>query len=121
VLARLARSGRRLAVVSNAEGQVEQDLIAAGLGQYLETVVDSHRVGVSKPDPRIFAICLARLGAIADQCVYVGDVPAFDVVGAQAAGIAPILLDPHGLHDALHDVVRIRSLAELPGLLGVPD
>jgi len=62
-------------VVSNAEGQVEQDLVAAGFGAYLETVVDSHRVGVAKPDPRIFAIALGRLGAGAEQALYVGDVP----------------------------------------------
>ncbi len=120
-LARLQRAGRRLAVVSNAEGQVEADLIAAGFGAYLETVVDSFVVGVAKPDPRIFGICLARMGAGADQALYVGDVPAFDVVGARAAGIEPVLLDPHGLHKELTDVVRIRRIEELPGLLGLSD
>lgn len=116
VLSRLAASGRRLAVVSNAEGQVEADLSAAGFGELLETVVDSHLVGVAKPDPRIFEIALARLGARANDAAYVGDVPAFDVDGARAAGIAPILLDPHGIHQDV-DAVTIRSLGELPGLL----
>lgn len=118
VLARLHAAGLRLAVVSNAEGQVEADLREAGLGTYLETVVDSHLVGVAKPDPRIFEICLARLGLAPERCVYVGDVPAFDVAGARAAGIRPVLLDAHGLYpDA--GVPRIPSLAELPPLLGV--
>lgn len=120
-LARLKGAGRRLAVVSNAEGQVEADLVAAGFGEYLETVVDSAVVGVSKPDPRIFAICLARLSATPSQLLYVGDVPAFDVVGARAAGIEPVLLDPHGIHAALTDVVRIRRFDELPALLGLGD
>lgn len=120
LLQRVARAGRRMAVISNAEGQVEGDLRAAGFGEYLETVVDSHLVGVAKPDPRIFTICLERLGATPGQCVYVGDVPAFDVVGARAAGITPILLDPWDIHAALDgEVFRVRSLAEVALLLRV--
>ncbi|MCU0224958.1 MAG: HAD family hydrolase [Acidobacteria bacterium] len=118
-VARLHAAGRRLAVVSNAEGQVEQDLAAAGFGAYLETVVDSHRVGVAKPDPRIFAIALERLGARAEQALYVGDVPAYDVAGARAAGMPAVLLDPWDIHAGVGDAVRIRSLAELPALLGI--
>ncbi len=117
-LARLAAAGRRMAVVSNAEGQVEADLRDAGFGEFLETVVDSHLVGVAKPDPRIFEICLERIG-VADRgrCVYVGDVPAFDVEGARAAGITPVLVDAHGVHEDV-DALRIRSLSDLPDLLG---
>ncbi len=109
-------SGRRLAVVSNAEGQVEGDLRAAGLTGWLETVVDSHLVGVAKPDPRIFAIALDRLGAGPEQAFYVGDVPAFDVEGARRAGMPAVLIDPHGVHEDC-PAVRIASLADLPALL----
>ncbi|MDQ7088782.1 MAG: HAD-IA family hydrolase [Acidobacteriota bacterium] len=113
----LHRSGRRLAVVSNAEGQVEADLRAAGLSRWLETVVDSHLVGVAKPDPEIFAIALRRLGVGAEQAFYVGDVPAFDVEGARRAGLPAVLIDPWGVHEDC-DAVRIASLAALPALLG---
>jgi putative hydrolase of the HAD superfamily len=118
VLETLRAAGRRLAVVSNAEGNVERDLLEAGFGGLLETVVDSHRVGVAKPDPRIFEVALDRLGVESDRCLYVGDVPAFDVAGALAAGIPPVLVDPW---DAYPDtpVVRIAGLAELPSLLGL--
>lgn len=118
-LARLREAGRRLAVISNAEGQVATDLDAAGFQGMFETVVDSHLVGVEKPNPKIFAICLTRLGAEPDDCLYVGDVPAFDVEGARAAGIPPVLLDPHGIHTEHDDVPRIRSMSELPALLGL--
>jgi putative hydrolase of the HAD superfamily len=118
VLERLHAAGKRLAVVSNAEGQVEQDLDEAGLGDLLETVVDSQVVGIAKPDPRIFGIALERLGASADDAVYVGDVPAYDVEGALAAGMPAILIDPHAIHDGV-EATRIRGLHELPGLVGV--
>jgi putative hydrolase of the HAD superfamily len=120
VLERLHAAGKRLAVVSNAEGQVEQDLQEAGFADLLETVIDSEVVGVSKPDPRIFAIALERLDATAGDAVYVGDVPAYDVDGAAAAGMPAILLDPHSIHDGV-EATRIRGLHELPALVGVPD
>lgn len=113
----LKGAGYRLAVVSNAEGQVERDLASAGYEGLLETVVDSHVVGVEKPDPAIFGLALERLGMPADTAVYVGDVPSVDVVGARAAGLFPILLDRHDLYrDA--DAPRLSAIADLPGWLG---
>lgn len=112
----LAAAGYRLAVVSNAEGQVERDLDAAGYAGCFETVVDSHLVGVAKPDPAIFAIALERLALDARDAIYVGDLPAVDVEGARAAGLTAVLVDPHDVHGDV-DVPRIARLGELPALL----
>jgi len=108
--------GLRVGVISNAEGQVARDLDVAGFAGQLDAVVDSHVVGVQKPDPEIFRIGLRELGAEAATSVFVGDVPAIDIVGARAAGIAPILLDRHDLY-ADADAPRLRSIRELPALL----
>ena len=97
-LGRLRAAGIRLAVVSNSEGTVEAMLNEAGLGRYLDTVVDSWVVGVAKPDPRIFQIALDRLGADPQSAVMLGDVPAIDMEGARAASVAGVLIDPLGLH-----------------------
>lgn len=116
VVADLKRDGYRLGVVSNAEGRVARDLEQAGYADLFETVVDSHLVGVEKPDPGIFAIALERLGTNAAGAVYVGDVPAVDVEGARAAGLRPILLDRHDLYADL-DVPRLRALGDLRAAL----
>jgi putative hydrolase of the HAD superfamily len=60
-------------------------------------IVDSSVVGVEKPDPRIFTIALERLAEEPERAAYVGDFPDVDVVGARAAGLVAILLDPFGL------------------------
>jgi putative hydrolase of the HAD superfamily len=121
VLASLRERGYRLAVVSNAEGQVEQDLRAAGFGPYLDFVIDSHRVGVEKPDPEIFRLALGRLSLEASAALYVGDVYAIDVVGARAAGLAACLLDPAEAYPEA-DCPRLRSLEDLLDLLpGCPE
>jgi putative hydrolase of the HAD superfamily len=115
-VAELKRHGYRLGVVSNAEGRVEQDLESAGYRGLLETVVDSHVVGVEKPSPEIFDIALRRLDARPESTVFVGDVPAVDVEGARAAGLTPILIDRHDVYPD-SDVLRLTSIRELPSCL----
>jgi len=115
-VAELKRRGFRLGVVSNAEGRVARDLDNAGYDGKFETVVDSFRVGVEKPDPGIFAIALERMALRPDSVVFLGDLPNVDVKGARAAGLTPILVDPHGLYPDV-DALQLRSLEELPALL----
>jgi len=54
-------------------------------------------VGAEKPDPLIFTEALQRLDSRAAQALYVGDNYYADVVGAQRAGILPVLLDPEAI------------------------
>jgi len=115
-LADLAARGYRLGVVSNSNGTIDRVLADAGLAEPFDVIIDSGVVGVEKPDPEIFRIALERLGATPGESVYVGDLPSVDVVGAAAAGIRPILIDPW---DAFPDVevLRIKALGELADLL----
>lgn len=114
----IRRAGFRVGVVSNAEGRVEQDLMRAGFEGLLDTVVDSHVVGVAKPDPEIFRIALAQLSAPAETAMFLGDVPSVDVEGARAAGLIPVLLDRHDLYPEA-DAPRLKAIADLPGYLSV--
>jgi putative hydrolase of the HAD superfamily len=101
-LARLAKHFR-VGIVSNSDGTVERTLAAMGLcqvgpgsGVEVEFVVDSHLVGVAKPDPRIFGLALDHLGVGPDACVYAGDTLGADVAGARNVGIHPFHIDPYG-------------------------
>ena len=104
----------RLGVVSNADGRVEALLQRVGLAELVDFVIDSHVVGVSKPDPGIFRMGADRLGLEPEECLYVGDLYAIDVLGARAAGLQPLLLDPFGRLAQWDDVERIASVSELP-------
>jgi HAD superfamily hydrolase (TIGR01509 family) len=112
-LDRLRSAGVRMGVISNANGTVRAKLERVGLAGYFELIVDSHEEGIEKPDPRIFARTLERMGVRASEAAYVGDLYHVDVVGAAAAGLRPFLLDPFDLYES-SPVPRIRSLAELP-------
>jgi len=115
-LARLRAAGFRLGVVSNSDGRAAAALAACGLLEHFEVVIDSGEVGIEKPDPRIFALALDRMGVAPDDAIYVGDLYEVDVVGARAAGLDAVLLDPHGVH-ADRDVIRARDVLEVTDLL----
>jgi FMN phosphatase YigB (HAD superfamily) len=119
----LAATGVRLGIISNADGLIGQRLaemeivqVGSGVGVALECLIDSGAVGVMKPDPRIFHLALDAMGIDAGDAWYVGDMPGIDVIGARAAGLVPVLMDPYQFHlDA--DYARVSSLDDLAGVI----
>ena len=83
-------------MVSNSDGRAEWHLRNAHVLEGLEFVVDSHVVGVEKPNPAIFRVALDRLGVPAARALYVGDIRSVDEGGAAAAGVHFVLIDPWG-------------------------
>ena len=124
-LAELAALGVPMSVVSNASGQIEWVLEhmgicqrGAGSGVSMRTIVDSHVVGVAKPDPAIFTFAIEHHPeTVPERIRYVGDSVVMDVGGAMAAGLHPVLVDPFDDHVGA-DFARIASLGELPAMLG---
>ena len=120
-LRRLRAEGFRLGIVSNANGQVEADLLRHRICSrdgndcaVVDVVIDSDVVGVEKPDPAIFALALEALRLPAEHCVYLGDSIYFDIGGAQAAGIQAMHLTPLrecGADDHV-DVASVRDFVD---------
>jgi HAD superfamily hydrolase (TIGR01509 family) len=90
------RSGLATAVISNSNGTIADILDSLGLGRHLDFVIDSSKVGVEKPDPRIFHIALERAQLRPEQAAYIGDLYSIDVLGARAAGLPAVLMNPGG-------------------------
>jgi putative hydrolase of the HAD superfamily len=111
-LDRLRAGGLRLGVVSNSDGRVEEALIASGLRDCFDVVLDSALVGVEKPDPAIFRAALGALRVAPCEALYVGDLYDVDVVGARAAGMEAVLLVPDAAGPG-PDCRRFTSLAGL--------
>ncbi len=79
----------------------------------MRCVIDSHVVGVAKPDPAIFEHAAYEFGGIErSRIVYVGDSVTIDVAAATAAGLRPVLLDPYDDHDGA-PFERIGEVADL--------
>jgi HAD superfamily hydrolase (TIGR01549 family) len=87
----------RIGIVSNNVLDEQQEkLLVCGLDQFVDELVVSGEVGVSKPDPLIFHTAMKRLGVTADETVMVGDSWIADIEGARAAAIRAIWFNPSG-------------------------
>ncbi len=76
--------------------------------EVFDDIVDSHEVGLRKPNPAIYQLALARLGASASRTAFLDDV-ATNVAAADAVGMIGVLVD----EDPLPAVATVRNLAGL--------
>ncbi len=114
VLRELKRRGYRLGVITN--GVVPQQnlkLDVSALRPLLDVVLIGGEEGVAKPSPEVFRRAAQRLCVSPEHCVYVGDYPPNDLVGAQRAGMVPLYIDRTGQGDCPPEVERVQSLSEL--------
>jgi len=124
----LRADGVAMGVISNWDRRLPRLLDELGLTAYFDPILVSASEGVEKPDPRIFHRGAERAGVSTSECVYIGDTVAFDVNGARAAGMHPVLIardrpsavvdfprSPSATDEA--PAVAIDALSELPALL----
>jgi HAD superfamily hydrolase (TIGR01509 family) len=95
-IARLAGAGLPLAVASSGTGAyVEHVLGRLGVRQAFAAVVCGEDVTHGKPDPEVYLLAAARLGAEPAACVAIEDAP-HGVAAARAAGMRVVAV-PHPL------------------------
>ena len=76
--------------------------------ELFDDVLDSHEVGLRKPNPAIYRLALERLGVEATRAVFLDDVQS-NVDAATAVGLHGILVEV----DPTSAVAAVRSLAGL--------
>jgi putative hydrolase of the HAD superfamily len=113
-LAGLQARGLRLGIVSNFDGRLIRICEGLRIAPAFNALVMSGRVGYAKPDPRIFAIALARLGVTPAEAAHVGDSEREDLAGAEAAGLRAVLIQRTGPPGAGPE--RISDLGQLIAL-----
>ncbi len=112
-LGQLSETGVSLGIVSNSEGKLARLFAQLGLDHAFDIIIDSAVEGVRKPDPEIFHRACRRLAIEPSDCLYAGDIPEVDVVGAQQAGLAGVLIDPFDVYPDYQDAPRYPSVAAL--------
>jgi putative hydrolase of the HAD superfamily len=108
----------QLGVVSNFYGNLEAVCESAGLCSFFNVMVDSHCVGVEKPDPAIFRAALERLGATPEKTVLIGDSLRRDREGARRTGMHFIWITPQQAQEAGRQTdFAVTDLRDLPKIL----
>jgi putative hydrolase of the HAD superfamily len=109
-------SDYRIAVISNADGRIEDVLRRCGIAGCFRSITDSGIVGSEKPHRAIFEAALRQMNAQPEESLYVGDVYSVDYVGARGAGMQAVLFDVAGAYRD-RDLPRVESLTELESWL----
>jgi putative hydrolase of the HAD superfamily len=121
VLSILARRFR-LGVISNFYGNLDRILAEARMDELFETVIDSVRLDLFKPDPRIFQAALQAFALPAAQVAMVGDSLDKDCIPARSLGMRAVWVRAAGDGGANRDAdaslvdYTIRELRELTEL-----
>ncbi|MGV8997483.1 MAG: HAD family hydrolase [Parvibaculaceae bacterium] len=117
----LKKRGLQLGIVSNGETEFQNRHIdALNLRTYMDVVLISETEGLRKPDAALFLRALDRLGVSPERCLFVGDNPKADILGAHAVGMQTAWFSG-GLAWPL-DIAPLPSIAvyTLPALLALP-
>lgn len=112
----------KIGLISNTmwpEAYHLREMERTGLLPYFDHTLFSADAGLWKPQPAIYHLALEALGVSAKEAVFVGDMPAYDILGAQRAGIWAIYKRNSGSPplDGVTPDGEIDRLAELPGLI----
>ena len=116
-IARLRAAGLRVGALTNNWAQDNGDDRHSGSGaafggrlhevELFDAVVESAKVGLRKPDPRIYELALERLGADASATVFLDDL-GINLKPARAMGMATIKVVDH--LDALRELAAMVEL-----------
>jgi HAD superfamily hydrolase (TIGR01549 family) len=120
-LTELRKRGYGLGLITNRENvdHFYELLDQMELRPYFDVTLASGEVGIHKPEPGIFYVALERMDAAAGESIYVGDNYWADVIGAQRAGVTPVLLDPQRLFPEA-DCLILDEIDDLLSMLPDP-
>ena len=125
LLVALRSSGRALGLITNGETEFQSRHIQAlGLRELMDVILISEAEGLRKPDPALFLRAAGRLNVAPAHCLFVGDSPVADILGAGAAGMRTAWF-PNGQswpgEVAGSPGAVIRELPDVLNLIGEPD
>ena len=119
VIKRLNEMGVKNAIVTNIptarlESQ-KKKIEVLGISSLFDAIVISAELGIQKPDRRIYDYTTNLLGVKNEECVFVGDDPDSDIIGAIGADMDAVWLDNYGCVSSLVNhprVSRVKSVLE---------
>jgi putative hydrolase of the HAD superfamily len=104
-LGELRERGYRVGLITVCSEDVEHLWERSAFSGLFDAEVFSSRIGISKPDPRIYLACCEELGVEPRQAVFVGDGANDELEGARRVGMRAILIHKAG-QDPLWPEVR---------------
>lgn len=123
-LTALKQRGLATAVISDCTHELPAFLPSLPVAPLLDAKIFSVRLGVCKPDPRIYLAACDELRVSPADCLYVGDGGSHELTGAAQVGMTPVrLAAPDLAHHLVFDADtnfagrKVGSLTEVVSLI----
>lgn len=121
-LTTLRAAGFKMAILTNgSQAMIDATCAHAGITPLLDAILSVDDAGIYKPHPSVYALACTRFGVKPEQIAFVSS-NAWDAAGAAQFGFRVIWCNRYGQrqeHLPAKPHVAIRSLDEIPALLGV--
>jgi 2-haloacid dehalogenase len=121
MLRRLKTAGLITAILSNGSPAMLKAAIGnAGIGELLDAVLSVEEVGIYKPHPAVYQLAVDRFGVAAGAILFLSS-NGWDAYAASAFGMRAVWCNRYGQRRENlpgQPEREIRTLAELPALLG---
>lgn len=88
----LRENGYKTGLVSNWSDEVPTVWKDIPLSNYFDVSVFSCRVGIMKPDPRIYHMACDQLSLKPGECLFIGDGDSSELSGAAGVGMSTVLI-----------------------------
>ncbi len=92
VLKQIKAAGYAIGLASDSVPEVPAIWGETDLAPWIDVAIFSCKVGVKKPDPRIYKMVCTGLGVLPEECIYVGDGDSMELEGAKQVGMDAILI-----------------------------
>lgn len=91
LLAELKKQGIKIGICTDMTAYIQyRKLEQLRMGSFIDMIVTSEEAGAEKPHPRIFELCVDKVGCRPEECVLIGDNVKKDVLGAVNYGLCGI-------------------------------
>ena len=105
-------------IITNGFEEVQWvKLEKSGLLPYFDKVITSEKVGVKKPDVKIFHYAMSEANASLNESIMIGDDLKTDIAGAIDVGMRCIYYNPNNHHHNLTIWKQVSSLSEIKNIL----
>ncbi|MHA1912047.1 MAG: HAD family hydrolase [Candidatus Kariarchaeaceae archaeon] len=101
-----------LGIISNTSTDLRPYIQREGVGELIETCIQSYEIGLRKPDKEIFEVAANRVGKKAKEIAYVGSCFEKDMEGAFNAGMHPYFIGNTKQCDGF-ECVKLDKISEL--------
>ncbi|MBI4295477.1 MAG: HAD-IA family hydrolase [Chloroflexi bacterium] len=126
-LSRLKAEGYKTGLITDCSVEVPALWGSTSFALLFDVAIFSCKVGMKKPDPRIYRLAAERLAVKPERCLYIGDGSSHELTGASKVGMHPALIrfpgeDSVDVHRVEAETqgwngLAISSLREVPDLL----